>query len=239
KVLPDQPFKTDRWRAMDVDIQFTGQRIVRDGALPLQDIRTHAVLEDGVLNLEPLEFGVADGDLTATIALDGRKTPMDGKLVAQVSGIQLPSLFPTVEAMQRSAGRIDGAVALVGKGNSIAELLSDAGGEIKLYLRSGRISRFLLEAASLNVASAVVAKLFGDSEVRIQCAGVSLALKDGLATVRDARVATESTMIDISGAVDFHDERLALDVKPQSNELRILSLRTPLYVNGTFKDPDI
>lgn len=239
KVLPDQPFKTDRWRAMDVDIDFAGQRIVRDGALPLENIRTHAVLNDGVLTLEPLAFGVAGGELTATVSLDGRKTPMAGRLVAQISRIQLPKLFPTVEAMQESAGRIDGAVALIGHGNSIAKLLSDSGGEIKLYLRSGRISRFLLEAASLNVASAIVAKLFGDSEVRIQCAGASLALKDGLATVRDARIATDSTMIDISGAVDFREERLALDIKPETNELRILSLRTPLYINGTFKHPDI
>lgn len=239
KALPDQPFKTDRWRAMDVDIEFTGQRIVRDGALPLENIRTHAKLEDGELKLDPLAFGVADGTLEGTVALDGRAEPMRARLVARATGIQLPSLFPTVEAMQRSAGRIDGAVALVARGNSIATLLGDSGGEIKLYLRSGRISRFLLEAASLNIASAVVAKLFGDSEVRIRCAGVSMALKDGLGTVRDFRIATESTLIDITGAVDFKDERLALDVKPQSNELRILSLRTPLYVNGTFKDPDI
>lgn len=239
KVLPDQSFKTDRWRTMDVDIEFTGQRIVRDGALPLQNLRTHVYLENGILRLDPFIFGVADGTLEGTIALDGSVAPMRARLNARANGVQLPSLFPTVQAMQRSTGRIDGAVALVGRGNSIAALLGDAGGEIKLYLRSGRISRFLLEAASLNIASAIVAKMFGDSEVRIQCAGVSMALKDGLGTFRDFRIATDSTLIDVTGAVDFQEERLALDIEPQSNEIRILSLRTPLYVNGSFRDPDI
>src|SRR5690606_33143692 len=177
--------------------------------------------------------------LNANITIDGSAKPMKARLEGSVSAIQLPRLFPDVKAMQRSAGCIDGAVALVSRGNSVADLLAEGGGEIKVYLRSGRISRFLLEAASLNVASAVAAKLFGDDEVRIRCAGVSMALKDGLATMRDFRISTDSALIDVTGAIDFAEERLALDVKPESHDLRIVSLRTPLYVNGTFADPEI
>jgi len=239
RVLPDSEFKTDRWNAMDVDVKFRGDRIVQDGSLPLDNMRMHAIMDNGVLKLTPLEFGVADGKLSANITVDGSAKPMKARLEGSVTAVQLPKLFPKVEAMQRSAGRIDGAVALVSRGNSVADLLAEGGGEIKVYLRSGRISRFLLEAASLNVASAVAAKLFGDDEVRIRCAGVSMALKDGLATMRDFRISTDSALIDVTGAIDFAGERLALDVKPESHDLRLVSLRTPLYVNGTFADPDI
>lgn len=239
KVLPNDEFLTDRWRAMDLDLRFTGERIVRDAALPFQRLRTHAIMDDGLLKLQPLAFGVADGEVEADITLNGRQDPMRVRLMASVSAVQLPRLFPTVEVMQKSAGRIDGAVALSARGNSVAELLGEAGGEVKVYLQSGRVSKFLLEAASLNIASAVVAKLFGDSEVEIRCAGVSMALKDGLGTMRDFQISTEDALIDVTGAVDFQDERLALDIKPESTGLRIVSLRTPLYVNGSFGDPDI
>ena len=239
RVLPDSEFKTDRWNAMDVDVRFSGDRIVQDGSLPLDNMRMHAIMDNGVLKLTPIEFGVAEGKLNANITIDGSVRPMKARLEGNVSAVQLPKLFPEVQAMQRSAGRIDGAVALVSRGNSVADLLAEGGGEIKVYLRSGRISRFLLEAASLNVASAVAAKLFGDDEVRIRCAGVSMALKDGLATMRDFRISTDSALIDVTGAIDFAEERLALDVKPESHDLRIVSLRTPLYVNGTFADPEI
>lgn len=239
RVLPDSEFKTDRWNAMDVDVRFSGDRIVQEGSLPLDHMRMHAIMDNGVLKLAPIEFGVADGKLNANVTIDGGAKPMKARLEGSVSAVQLPSLFPDVQAMQRSAGRIDGAVALVSRGNSIADLLAESGGEIKVYLRSGRISRFLLEAASLNVASAVAAKLFGDDEVRIRCAGVSMALKDGLATMRDFRISTDSALIDVTGAIDFAEERLALDVKPESHDLRLVSLRTPLYVNGTFADPEI
>lgn len=239
RVLPNDEFLTDRWRAMDLDLRFTGERIVRDEALPFQRLRTHAIMDDGVLKLQPLAFGVADGEVEADITLDGRRDPMRARLVASVTAVQLPRLFPTVELMKKSAGRIDGAVALSARGNSVAELLGEAGGEVKVYLQTGRISKFLLEAASLNIASAVVAKLFGDSEVNIRCAGFSMALKDGLGTMRDFQISTEDALIDVTGAVDFKGERLALDIKPESTGLRIVSLRTPLYVDGTFADPDI
>lgn len=239
RVLPDNAFITDRWQAMDLDLRFSGDHIVRDAALPLENLRTHAIMKDSVLELSPLAFGVAEGTLEADIRLDGSRKPMRARLTASLRDVQLPALFPTVEAMRQAAGRIDGAIAMSARGNSIAELLGAGEGELKVYLQSGRISKFLLEAASLNVASAVVAKLFGDSEVRIRCAGVSMAMKDGLATMRDFRISTEDALIDVTGAVDFADERLSLDVKPESRGLRIFSLRTPLYVDGTFSDPDI
>lgn len=239
KVLPANAFLTDRWNKMDLDITFQGKRIVRPDALPLSAIRTHAVLKNGTLQLEPLEFGVAGGTLNANVQLNGRAEPMEVRLQAKVSDLKLPELFPTIKEMQMSAGRIDGAIALVSRGNSIAALLGESQGEVKVYLQTGRISRFLLEAASLNIASAVVAKLFGDEEVKINCAAAELAVRDGLATARNVRIGTTEALIDITGAIDLQDERLALDVKPESYDLRVISLRTPLYVEGSFADPKI
>ncbi len=61
KVLPVEEFRTDRWKAIDADVKFTGRRIVKDTDLPITDLYTHVVMTDGVLSLEPLKFGVAGG----------------------------------------------------------------------------------------------------------------------------------------------------------------------------------
>ena len=71
KVLPVEEFKTDRWRDMDADVEFTGNRIVHSEKLPFNDLYTHLLLTDGVLSLEPLRFGVAGGKLDAQIRLNG------------------------------------------------------------------------------------------------------------------------------------------------------------------------
>jgi uncharacterized protein involved in outer membrane biogenesis len=50
---------------------------------------------------------------------------------------------------------------------------------------------------------------------------------------------TEDATIRVNGTVNFANEKLDLDVRPESKGLRILSLRSPLYVKGTLKDPDV
>ena len=64
-------------------------------------------------------------------------------------------------------------------------------------------------------------------------------MQDGRADFRRGIINTEDAVIDISGQVDLAREELALDVQPRARKLRILSLRTPLYVRGTLARPDI
>lgn len=47
KVLPVEEFRTERWRDMDADVEFTGKRIVHSDQLPISDLYTHLVLNDG------------------------------------------------------------------------------------------------------------------------------------------------------------------------------------------------
>lgn len=63
-----EEFRTERWRDMDADVEFTGKRIVHSDQLPISDLYTHLVLNDGLLRLEPLRFGVAGGKLSRTSA---------------------------------------------------------------------------------------------------------------------------------------------------------------------------
>src|SRR5690606_4295149 len=61
KLLPIEPFKTDRWRSIDARVKFAGKRIVRKKATPIENLRVALNLTDGVLQLDPLQFGIAGG----------------------------------------------------------------------------------------------------------------------------------------------------------------------------------
>src|SRR5471030_1181724 len=71
KVLPVEPFRTERWTSVDADVGFKAQRIVRDKDLPLSNLATVFHLQDGVLSLTPLNFDIAGGTLKSNIKLDG------------------------------------------------------------------------------------------------------------------------------------------------------------------------
>ncbi|KIH85589.1 AsmA family protein [Pseudomonas batumici] len=238
KLLPVEEFRTERWRDMDADVEFTGKRIVHSSELPFTDLYTHLVLTDGELSLEPLRFGVAGGKLDAQIHLDGRSTPMQGRAKLTARNFKLKQLFPTFEPMQTSFGELNGDADITGTGNSVAKLFGSSNGDLKMLVNDGAISRGLMEIAGLNVGNYVVGKIFGDKEVKINCAAADLGIKSGLATSRLFVFDTENAIIYINGTANFANEQLDLKVTPESKGLRLLSLRSPLYVRGPFIKPD-
>lgn len=240
KVLPNAAFATDRWSNMDMDLKFSGQRVIRPDSLPLEDLSVHAMLDDAVLRLEPLHFGVAKGQIESKLVLDSRKRPLTVRMDTRVQNLRLAALFPEVELTRKSLGQLDGAIALNGQGNSVAQWLGTSNGEARLYVREGTLSRELLDRAALNVGSIVIGKLFGDDkEVQLRCAVADLAVREGVATVRTAKLSTNEAVVDVTGTIDMADERLNLSVKPASLEWKFFSLRTPLYVRGTLGKPDV
>jgi uncharacterized protein involved in outer membrane biogenesis len=238
KVLPVEQFQTDRWRAMDADVEFTGKRIVQSPDLPFSDLYTHVVLDDGQLSLQPLRFGVAGGKLDADIRLDGRNQPLQGRAKISARNLKLKQLFPTFEPMKTSFGELNGDADISGKGNSIAALLGTANGDLKMLVNDGAISRSLMEIAGLNVGNYVVGRLFGDKDVKINCAASDLNIKDGLASTRLFVFDTENAIIYIDGTANFKTEQLNMEIKPESKGFRVFSLRSPLYVRGPFAKPD-
>ncbi|MBO9355161.1 AsmA family protein [Bordetella petrii] len=237
KVLPTQEFRTDRWRVMDADVTLAADRIIYDEDLPITKLNVHLVMDNALLTLDPLRFSMAGGTLNSTLRLDGGRTPMAGKIQIAARGLRLKKLFPKVESMQRALGQLNGDAALTGTGNSVAALLGSASGDTKLLVNDGVISRALMEIAGLNVGNYVISKLFGDEEVKINCGAADLQMKKGVMTPRVFVFDTENAVVQIDGSVSFKDETLDLDINPKSKGVRVFSLRSPLYVRGTFADP--
>ena len=238
KVLPVEEFRTERWRDMDADVEFTGKRIVQSAELPFTDLFTHVVLNNGELSLEPLRFGVAGGKLDAQIRLNGRNTPLEGRAKLTARNFKLKQLFPTFEPMKTSFGELNGDADISGRGNSVAALLGTSNGDLKMLINDGAISRGLMEIAGLNVGNYVVGRLFGDKEVKINCAAADFGIKTGLATTRLFVFDTENAIIYIDGTANMATEQLDLTITPESKGFRLFSLRSPLYVNGPFIKPN-
>ena len=240
KVLPDSQFAAERWNAMDMDIVFKGRHIIRPESLPLQDLSLRAVMENAQLRLAPLTFGVAKGQIESQVSIDGRAAPLKAQIRGTVQGLQLSALFPKVELMKKSLGRMDGAIALASTGNSVAGLLGHGTGEMRLYVREGTLSKQMLDLAALNLGSIIVGKLFGeDQEVHLRCAVADFTVVDGLATTRTVKMSTDDAVVEATGTIDLGTEALDLRIKPESLEWKFFSLRSPLYVRGTFGDPDV
>ncbi|MBW0447237.1 AsmA family protein [bacterium M00.F.Ca.ET.228.01.1.1] len=239
KALPVEEFRTDRWKAIDADVKFTGRRIVKNADLPITDLYTHIVMTNGVLSLEPLKFGVAGGTLASNIHLDGSGAPLKARFATSARHLKLKQLFPNFKTMQDALGEINGDAALTATGNSPAALAATSNGEVKALVTEGTVSRLLMEAAGLNVANVVYEKLFGNRDVKINCAAADFVATDGVLESRVFALDTDDAVIDIDGHVNMRDETMDLGVHPHTKGFRVFSLRSPLYAKGTFKNPHV
>ncbi|WP_333990689.1 AsmA family protein [Burkholderia orbicola] len=239
RVLPVAAFRTERWSAIDADVKFTGRKLIKSADLPITNLYTHILMQDGVLTLEPLQFGVAGGTLATNAHLDGSRTPLKGRFTLAARHLKLKQLFPTQKVMQSAFGEINGDASLSATGNSPAALAATSTGEVKALITNGRISRLLMEAAGLNVANVVYEKLFGNRDVNINCAAIDFVATDGMLDPKVFALDTDDALINVDGPINLRDESLDLKIHPHTKGFRIFSLRSPLYAKGTFKNPKV
>ncbi|VWC61848.1 AsmA family protein [Burkholderia contaminans] len=239
KALPVETFRTERWKKIDADVRLTGRRIVKTASLPITDLSTHIVMQDGVLTLNPLNFGVAGGTLASNIHLDGSGVPLKGRFSLQARHLKLKQLFPTFPVMQTALGEVNGDAALSATGNSPAALAATSNGEVKTLVTDGTVSLLLMEAAGLNVANVVYEKLFGTRDVKINCGAADFVATNGVLDSRVFALDTEDAVIAMDGNVNLRDETMNLTIHPHTKGFRVISLRSPLYVTGSFKQPHV
>lgn len=239
KVLPVEKFDTASWGSIDAEVKFAGRKILHTRNLPIDNLVAELHLKDSVLSLTPLSFGVAGGHLAATAKLDGRQDPIRANLQLSARRLKIKELFPTLDTMQASLGEVGGDAALSASGNSVAALLGSSSGEVKAQVSQGTMSKFLLEAMGLNIGSVVATKLFGDRQVQLNCLASDFRVTQGIMQTRAFVLDTDESVVNVSGQINLSSEQLALEIQPRNKALRVISLRSPLYVNGTFKNPDV
>ncbi|MFD0739311.1 AsmA family protein [Lysobacter koreensis] len=236
RMLPDTPYELHKLRAMDADVRWKAHRI-DSPKLPLDDMDAHLKLEDGLLRLEPLNFGVAGGDIRSIIRMDAREATIRTRAQIAARGLNLPKLLPDVKLAQDAIGRIGGDITVTGSGNSIARMLASADGDIAVGMGRGQISNLLMELAGLDIAEALKFLIGKDRKVPVRCAFGDFAVSNGIMTTRALAFDTTDTILIGDGTISLRDETLDLRLRPRPKDRSLFVLRSPLLVSGTFKDP--
>ena len=237
KVLPTAVLDFEKLNAMNADVTYLAADIRHVEALPLDKGSVHIKLNAGVLDLTPVSIGLAGGTVAGSIRIDASVKPAVLATQLDVRAIQFNKLFPTVDLTKNSLGKFSGQLDLKGRGNSAAQMLGSASGNVALLMGKGEISNILMEFLGLDGGEVIKFFLRGDRNVRLQCAAAAFDVKDGLMTSRTIVLDTSDTVINGQGKVNLADETLDLLLSPQPKDVSILSFRSPLRIGGTFASP--
>ncbi|WP_188707648.1 AsmA family protein [Polaromonas eurypsychrophila] len=237
KVLPTAELDFERLKTMNADVWFKAAEVKNAKGLPLERIDSHIKLNDGVLQLDPLDLGVAGGKLTGLIRIDANARPVKMQARLDARTLQLARLFPRIEATKGSLGRLNGRIDLAGSGNSISKVLGSSSGTMALLMGKGEISAVLMEFMGLDGGEIIQFFMAGDKNITLRCAAAAFDVKQGLMSSRAILLDTADTVINGNGQISLVDETLNLVLYPEPKDKSILSLRSPLRVTGTFARP--
>ena len=236
RVLPRTPYELDKLRAMDADVRLRAARL-NAPSLPLDDMDAHLLLKNGVLRLDPLNFGVAGGDVRSTIRMNASESPIRTHATIAARGLNLGQLLPDARLTQDAVGKLGGNMTVTGTGNSIAAMLGTADGDIALGMGRGQVSNLLMELAGLDIAEALKFMIGKDRKVPIRCAFGDFSVRNGIMQTRSLAFDTTDTIILGDGRISLRDETLDLRLRPRPKDRSLFAFRSPLLVGGTFKDP--
>ena len=239
KVLPQKRFEIQDWPIMDADVHFRGKKILDAAKVPIEELQAHWIMEAGVLRFEPLKFRMADGTVNANIRLDSNEKPLLGKARIDVSALNLRKLVPGEGKMRDPLGILYGRIDIDGRGLSVGELFGTSNGRVAMLVNGGQVSNLLMELVGLDVAEALRILATKDANVKLRCAVVDLALKNGLATPQVFVIDTTDTVVTGSGSINFKSETLDLVTRAEPKDFSPFVLRTPINIKGTLKDPDV
>ena len=237
KVLPATPLDFERVRAMNADVKYTADRIRNVRDIPLERGSVQVKLANGVLTLDPLDLGMAGGRFAGAIRIDASKNPADIRASLDVRAMQLARLFPKLETTGNSVGRLDGRINLSGSGTTVANWLGGVSGDVAVMSGRGQFGNLLPVFATLVGGDIIKFVLRGDRNVELRCAALAFDVNKGLMTGRTMMVDTTNAVFIATGQANLATEGLDFVIHPEPKSKNILSIRTPLVLNGTFGAP--
>lgn len=247
RVLPQREFDLPSLAAMDADVG-VGLDAFDLGTAQLEALtqfRAHIALEDQVLTVSDIEARSADGKVAGTISLNARPRIPLWRANLNWSGVQLERFIkprnPTDRAKAEGYvnGSLHGRARLAGSGRSTASMLASLDGEAQLWVRNGNISHLLVEVIGLDIAQALGMLVRGDAKLPMRCAVAGFNIKAGKVWPEAAVIETSDSTLSLDGVVSLADERLGLVFRTRPKDISPMTLRSPLYIEGTFAAPEI
>ncbi len=208
----------------------------------------HVKLSESRLEFSELSARVAGGLLTGSTSLQADQPPPRWSSSLSFANVDLQRWIRGLNKGGSSlpdsspaclSGTLNAKLSLTGSRNSVAGILSRINGLVQLDLVNGEISQLLTVAIGLDAAQSLGMLIAGDAPLRLNCARAKAGVQDGVIKTRHAVLDNKDSTLHIQGGARLKDETLRFRVVAEPKDFSPLSLRTPLQIAGSFKQPRV
>jgi AsmA family protein len=240
RVLPAGRFDPERMRVIDADVRLQAHRVRGIATVPLEDFEGAFTLRDAVLKLDAIKLGAAGGTLVARATLDARKGDvLHSEVQTEIRHVQLDRLVHARSSIAKGTGMVSLNAALSGTGNSIADAAARADGRVAATIDDGRVSNLVDAASGLAIGRVLALLATGDRDIPLNCGAAVFDIEDGKGRSSLFVLDTSQTQVLGRGHFDLGQERFDLHLEPEPKRPGLLSFRTPVDLQGSFRHVEI
>ncbi len=237
RLLPDTPMSIPKLHWADVHLQYRGQHI-QGRSVPLDQLAVALDIVNGQVTLHPISFAVGTGRIKANIALTPEQNAAHAKADLDFQQVDVSRLMAATHVFE-GAGTVSGTGNIDATGNSIAQMLGNGNGGVRLGMVGGDLSALLVNLSGLEFGNALLSALGMPKRAPVECFIADFALQQGVLKVQAFVLDTTEAIVLAGGYVDLRDETLHLQLRTEAKHFSIGSLPAPINVGGTLKRPAI
>ncbi len=238
-LFPHTPINLPKIRAADIHLHYRAEHI-ENKYTPFDKLVVAMDIVDGKIALHPLDFVVGNGDIASNISL----APDAHDLVHANADIRFRHI-EVARLMQathtfKGRGILGGEARIDTDGNSLASMMGQGNGELKLVLVSaGDLSALLVDIAGLEFGNALLSALGIPNQAKIDCFVTDLQLRSGVVDTKAFLLDTEEGRVTGSGTIDLRSQTLDYALTTRAKHFSIGSLPGPIDLTGPITSPSI
>jgi len=225
-------------RAVDGEIKLAIPALRAEG-YTISDIKLVAVLRDAVLEVRDLTGRLADGAIEATGRLDASgdtlRLAVDGRLI----GTDLGALVQTATGEDALVARGDITASLTARGDDRATLIRTLDGRAASIVRKGVLRNDYWELIAEDLATSFLPSLGETDRGTLNCAVAAYDIEQGRARIQVLLIDSSRVTVAGEGSINLVSEVVEIRLVPQPKDPALISLATPILINGPLEDPTV
>ena len=233
------PFNVPKIEAANIHLKYRADHI-ENKYTPFDRLVLTLDLVDGRINMHPLDFVVGNGDIASNIVLaPGANGLLHTNADVSFRHLELSRLMKATHSFEGS-GILGGEARIDTNGNSMASMMGQGNGELKLVLVSaGDVSALLVDISGLEFGNALLSALGVPDRAKIECFVADLPLNNGIVSTKALLLDTKEARVIGRGTIDLRTQTMDYSLTTRSKHFSIGSLPGPIDLTGPITSPSI
>ena len=239
RLFSPEPLPWHMLEMVDGKVTLRIQELVIHGVTLTHTI-AEIVLDNGVIIIQPLQFGLAGTTVDASASVRTHESAGVLALTITANQLSMGQLLQDatgIDVLEQSETNID--IILRAHGESVATLMASLEGHMKLLMGEGLAKVDTLDTFVGGVTQ-VLGTLFAEdaNSAAVTCAAIDFKFAGGVAISQVMLVDTDHATVYGRGYIDFGNERIDLVITPEP-KVATLNVAVPVEIGGSLGTPTV